>query len=111
ARDIEILVEDGRGIGNGLMLPAGPLREPAARRGEVDAIVRNVGSDAFGSSAPDELTSPRQVCMQVLPALARRLSDGSTCALSALGQHGGRITAAAGIGQPERFFESLRRAG
>jgi len=111
ARDIEILVEDARGIGNGLMLPAGPLREPAARRGEVDAIVRNVGSDALEPSTHDEATDPRQVRMQVLPALARRLSDGTTSPLAALGQQGGRIAAAAGIGQPERFFESLRRAG
>lgn len=40
ARDFEIAVVDARrGLGNGRLLPAGPLREPAARLGEVDAIV------------------------------------------------------------------------
>jgi tetraacyldisaccharide 4'-kinase len=43
-RSIEIAVIDGiRGLGNGLCLPAGPLREPAARLREVDAIVVNGG--------------------------------------------------------------------
>lgn len=111
ARDIEILLEDARGVGNGLMLPAGPLREPAARRERVDAIVRNVGSDALETSAQDDVACPRHVHMQVLPALARRLSDGAVHALHELGRDEGRIAAAAGIGQPERFFESLRRAG
>jgi len=111
ARDIEILVEDARGIGNGLMLPAGPLREPATRRREVDVVVRNVGSGDLGSFVRGGTLEPRHVGMQVLPALARRLSDGTTCALSGLGRHGDRIAAAAGIGQPERFFESLRCSG
>ena len=43
-RRFEIAVVDGvRGMGNGLCLPAGPLREPPARINEVDAIVVNGG--------------------------------------------------------------------
>ncbi|MGZ5258286.1 MAG: tetraacyldisaccharide 4'-kinase, partial [Burkholderiales bacterium] len=42
ARDVEIAVLDGaRALGNGLMLPAGALREPASRLMEVDAVVVN----------------------------------------------------------------------
>ena len=40
-RDAEIVVQDARGIGNGRLLPAGPLREPAARLKHVDIVVTN----------------------------------------------------------------------
>ncbi|MGK0558979.1 tetraacyldisaccharide 4'-kinase, partial [Bordetella bronchiseptica] len=43
ARDVEIVVQDERGVGNGRLLPAGPLREPAQRLADVDAIVTNAG--------------------------------------------------------------------
>lgn len=109
ARDIEILVEDERGIGNGLILPAGPLRESAARRRRVDRIVRNLSAPSSmeeSSSAPTGVT-----LMRVTPAGARRLSDGHTLSLDALGASAARIVAVAGIGQPERFFSGLRLAG
>ena len=49
-RDLEIAVVDaGRGLGNGWMLPAGPLREPARRLGKVDMVVLN------GTQTPDEI--------------------------------------------------------
>ncbi len=42
SRDVEIVLIDGeRGFGNGRSLPAGPLREPVSRLGEVDFIVAN----------------------------------------------------------------------
>ena len=41
ARDMEIAVVNYRGLGNGWMLPAGPLREPRSRLDRVDAIVLN----------------------------------------------------------------------
>src|SRR5690606_9535995 len=43
-RDVEIAVQDLRGIGNGRLLPAGPLREPASRLNEVDALITNIGT-------------------------------------------------------------------
>src|SRR5258706_14135635 len=48
-RDFEIAVEDERGLGNGLLLPAGPLREPPGRR--VDATVMNGGAAGPGAFA------------------------------------------------------------
>ena len=64
ARDVEIAVVDAaRGFGNGLLLPAGPLREPVARLDGVDAVVRLVrarsqhapaGSDGRATSMTHE---------------------------------------------------------
>ncbi len=51
-RDVEIAVVDGaRGVGNGLLLPAGPLREPVSRLASVDAVVELRGSGTGGSAA------------------------------------------------------------
>ena len=56
-RDVEIAVMDGGSrFGNGLMLPAGPLREPESRLREVDAVVVNVQA-RFPHPNPDETTS------------------------------------------------------
>ena len=50
ARDVEIAVVDGdRALGNGRLLPAGPLREPASRLASVDAVVR-LRSDAHAAA-------------------------------------------------------------
>ena len=47
-RDVEICVVDGRGFGNGLLLPAGPLREPPSRLRSVDAVAVHGARDAPG---------------------------------------------------------------
>jgi tetraacyldisaccharide 4'-kinase len=99
ARDIEIAVVDGeRRFGNGALLPAGPLREPVERLGEVDFIVtRNrpeIGEYEM-LLAGDE---------------AVRLNDPSQRKpLAALGAT--PVHAVAGIGNPGRFFDFLRQAG
>ena len=101
-RDIEIAVVDGkRGLGNGMCLPAGPLREGAGRLKEVDFVVvnghesLNLGCDHFnmevvGGSVHNLLTDDK---------LADPCSLGRTV-------HG-----VAAIGNPERFFNTLRDMG
>jgi len=109
ARDIEIVVQDERGVGNGRLLPAGPLREPASRLQDVDAVVTNIGTPD-GRSPTIGTARPRHVQMWLEPGAARQIEGGATRALSAYaGQP--RIAAAAGIGNPERFFTTLRAAG
>lgn len=99
-RDFEIAVVDGaRGLGNGRLLPAGPLREARQRLHEVDAVVVN-GS---GFSWPGAAT------MELLPVAAVALAGGERRPLGAFGGH--RVRAIAGIGNPARFFEMLRGHG
>lgn len=110
-RDLEIAVEDERGLGNGLLLPAGPLREPADR--PVDARVLNgerTGSEmseggrrAYGGAATvfRMRLEPRGFCFVHQPERALSLSDLS----------GKRLHAIAGIGNPQRFFSLLAQLG
>lgn len=98
-RDLEILVIDAsRGFGNGFCLPAGPLREPRARAREISLRVSTGGQWPGAESLilrAGDLVSLRD------PQRARPLTS----------LKGQRVTAVAGIGNPERFFALLRQAG
>jgi tetraacyldisaccharide 4'-kinase len=98
ARDIEICVIDGaRRLGNGRMLPAGPLRESAARLNRVDFVICN------GAQA-----APGEVPMALRGDFARPVAgDASPRLLSTFA--GERVHAIAAIGNPGRFFDSLRQ--
>jgi len=105
-RDIEIAVVDGeRGFGNGLPLPAGPLREPVERLREVDAVVVNGGNS-------DRVPAGRQFAMRLggerFVSLAGKECSSAEFALLARGRP---VAAVAGIGHPERFFSHLERLG
>lgn len=99
ARDIEILVIDGvRRFGNGLCLPAGPLREPLSRIKEVDLVVTN------------GLAGRLEFPMKMVGDVACRLNDPHTA--RPLAQFAGQtVHAVAGIANPKRFFASLHKAG
>jgi tetraacyldisaccharide 4'-kinase len=103
-RDIEIVLCDERGDGNGWLLPAGPLREPSSR--PRDFTVFNAAHRPPG--VPGDA-----IRMQLLGEVAEQLLDRSQrIALSALGSSSSsRIMAAAGIGNPRRFFSMLAGAG
>ena len=112
ARDVEIVVQDERGLGNGRMMPAGPLREPAARLAGVDAVVTHC--TVAGTQAPRALPgSIRQTEMRLEPVLYRNLASDFSLTPEEFGRHAAtrRLAAAAGIGQPERYFSTLRQAG
>jgi tetraacyldisaccharide 4'-kinase len=108
-RDVEIAVEDERGLGNGFLLPAGPLREPRGR--SVDARVINSGSpDAPISSGQADPGRALTVRMRLLPAGLYRVSaPGERVAADEIA--GKRLHAVAGIGDPARFFRSMQRMG
>jgi tetraacyldisaccharide 4'-kinase len=99
ARDVEIEVIDGeRGYGNGLLLPAGPLREkPRA------TDFRVVNGDGEAREAGDW---PMYLRLREAVSLA---DDGTRRSLAAFAS--APVHAVAGIGNPGRFFSALRAAG
>ncbi|MDP1592858.1 MAG: tetraacyldisaccharide 4'-kinase [Gallionella sp.] len=99
-RDMEIAVIDGvRRVGNGHLLPAGPLREPLSRLKTVDAVVVNGGHADSG-----------QHTMQLSGTVFRNLLTPEKTALAGDFQ-GMRLHALAGIGHPQRFFDHLKSLG
>jgi tetraacyldisaccharide 4'-kinase len=111
ARDLEVLVQDARGIGNGRLLPAGPLREPATRLQSVDFVITNVQA-GYDDPAP-AMTQAHQISMRLMPVQVQHLTTGLMTEWEGwIAAHGGNpVSAVAAIGQPERFFAMLRHSG
>ncbi len=106
ARDLEVEVIDGRRrYGNGLLLPAGPLREPIARGAICDfRVVNRPPADVDDTSAGFGEWPMHLLADHALPVLGGRPQPLS-------GFTGQRVHAVAGIGDPERFFAMLRALG
>jgi tetraacyldisaccharide 4'-kinase len=107
-RDVELVVIDGeRGWGNGMLLPAGPLREPLRLLATVDALVINGGA-VF---APESLPAG-------LPTYDMRVEGSSFINVRDPRQQvgpdhfaGRAVHAVAAIGNPRRFFTTLHELG
>jgi len=103
-RDLEIAVVDGqRGFGNGLLLPAGPLREGRSRLASVDAVVVNGANPRLEFDAP---TFVMRLNGGRLYRLDRPEVDETPGYFASRPVH-----AVAAIGNPSRFFEALGRLG
>lgn len=98
ARDVEICVFNDEGVGNGFLLPAGPLREPWPRK--VDLLL-HAGQRPEGSAPAFALQ--RKLASYALNARGERL------ALSAL--RGQALHALAAVARPEHFFAMLEAQG
>lgn len=99
-RDVEIVLIDGqRRFGNGLLLPAGPLREPVSRLDTADIVVVN-GGTVHGDQHAMQLDGARFYNL-LNPETIRSANDFA----------GQNIHAIAGIGHPQRFFSHLDRLG
>lgn len=106
-RDIEIAVVDGqRGLGNGWRLPVGPLREPKSRLKTVDWVVVNSPADDFSLPGLDDLFYvPMQISAQDFINLQ------SNEKISAIEFNSTQVNAVAGIGNPQRFLNTLTELG
>jgi len=133
ARDVEIVLFDGRGVGNGWTLPAGPLREPPSRKRDFTVINAPELTPALAAAvAPPGSTRPLLPAdraaqgapwqMRLSGDVAERLADrAERMTLAELARRAAppgpgqgaalRVAAAAGIGNPARFFGMLRAAG
>lgn len=99
-RTLELVVIDGiRGIGNGFCLPAGPLREPASRLKKVDMVIVNGGAWRKAEKVHE---------MQVQAGALTHLATGKKIPVESLKEP---IIAVAGIGHPQRFFNTLTQLG
>jgi tetraacyldisaccharide 4'-kinase len=100
SRDCEIVVIDGdRRFGNGRLLPAGPMREAQGRTRGADAVVVNGGTGQ----------SEAGLRMRLLPTGAVAMKYGT---LKPLREFSGQpVHAVAAIGNPQRFFATLRAVG
>ena len=116
ARDLELCVFDERGIGNGWLLPAGPLREPWPRPalpGVPCVLLLSVERDS--NPTPPMPWAPTTQSHPPVHRIERRLSrmayraDGAQRDLSTW--HNQSVQALAAIAKPERFFSALQQQG
>ena len=94
------MLDGKRGLGNGRIIPAGPLREPAARLGSVDWVLERNSKD------PDR-------SFEYGIRTLRQVSSGKSLSWTDwLVQLSGRpVTAITALGQPGQFFEMLEESG
>ena len=101
ARRVEIVVLDTqRGLGNGWLLPLGPLRETKQRLATVDAILWN----GLGDRAHTDIAG---TAFDLVPGPAVNLKTGEQRSLQSFS--GQQVSALAGIGNPQRFYDLLKR--
>ena len=109
ARDLDIIVFDDRGVGNGLCLPAGPLREPMPVAPPSRSIVLYSGG-AKSTAWPGHLGRRRLGAVVPLQAWWAGVdADAGGDAWATL--RGRPVTAAAGLARPQGFFAMLREQG
>lgn len=97
-----IVIDSERGLGNGKVFPAGPLRAPLkAQLARTDALVL-IGDGHAADDVAAELARRNK------PVLRARLKPDATSVAQLFGK---QVLAFAGIGDPERFFRTLRACG
>ncbi len=119
-RTLELAVFDERGAGNGLLIPAGPLREPLTHLASMDALLNRIAPGAeWTALATPGLAGVRMPAHQfqfrvrahAFRPVVRGAGDEMTLAAFSALTRGRTVHALAAIARPERFFASLRMNG
>jgi len=110
AKSLAIAVVDGGvGLGNGLVFPAGPLRAPLDFQFSLcDAIVVNRGAAGAGRESPE---TTRTLAGFTGPVLRADIAPAARAASQIAALAGHDVVAFAGIGRPEKFFDTLESIG
>ena len=114
-RDIELVVLDERGVGNGWCLPAGPLRESPRRLNSVFAIVQHFRGHGMAQNTrafawmPDNLKTPQYAVNSVLSDAYGLIERVARQPLNAFAEQ--KVLRCAGIARPQVFFEMLAGEG
>lgn len=102
-RDLEIIVVDGKRLhGNGLLLPAGPLREGVKRLNKADIVIYNGECETRDKSS---------TLMSLVATKLRHITTGKEVRLGDFISDNVKVNAIAGIGSPKRFFDTLQALG
>jgi tetraacyldisaccharide 4'-kinase len=107
ARDLELILFDQRGLGNGLLLPAGPLREAPSAVPLADAILLRDGAHAPVAHPHCFAVSTRQLGWAPLATASALSADEEMLKRAAQLE----TIALTTIASPERFFDRLRGIG
>ncbi|WP_448566597.1 tetraacyldisaccharide 4'-kinase [Thalassotalea ganghwensis] len=109
-RDLEVVVVDAkRKFGNGLLLPAGPLREGQWRLATANYVVLN-GQGELSTTHQPKIKRPL-LKMSLNGYSVTNLVSGETLPIAAFIKQHSKVNAIAGIGDPQRFFDTLSKLG
>lgn len=106
-RDLELVIVDGKRLfGNGLLLPAGPLREGTWRLPQADLVIYN-------GIKPDNISevNEQSLLMTLAATDVINIKTGEQVSLTNFINDQQVINAVAGIGDPQRFFDTLKTLG
>ena len=112
-RDIEFVVRDGRGEGNGFLLPAGPLRESTDRGRDATLFTESVNNHKSGLL--DEYFIGRRAftLLGTLGTPYQLINSGNTQTFTKMNEQfsADQIISIAALGNPQRFFTALQKQG